>query len=264
LRNGIEIFIVKGGFKMRYGLFICVFFAVSLLLSGEMAWGEAKVQKFTVGSEEEATVWAIADSTGDRDMSVFVGADSDVLKKYAPPGSSPSGIMAFLVRTENETILIDAGLGEPSGARASQLLDGLSQIGVDPKDVTLILITHMHADHIGGLVRDGQKVFRPESFLRGSNMISGSAKNPLRFFPTARVALRWCATFWERTPAPMKHLSSTPLWLPESKHSTRADIHPAIRRFCWSAAGKSCFSGETSRTLRRSNFLVRTSTPATT
>jgi glyoxylase-like metal-dependent hydrolase (beta-lactamase superfamily II) len=144
---------------MRYGFFICAFFVVSFLLSGEAAWGEAKVQEFTVGSGEKATIWAIADSTGDRDMNVFVGADPDVLKKYAPSGSSPSGIMAFLVRTGNETVLIDAGLGEPSGARASQLLDGLSQIGVEPKDVTLILITHMHVDHIGGLVRDGQKVF---------------------------------------------------------------------------------------------------------
>jgi glyoxylase-like metal-dependent hydrolase (beta-lactamase superfamily II) len=144
---------------MRYGLFIGTFFVVSFLFWGKAAWGEAKVREFTVGSGEKATVWAIADSTGDRDMSVFAGADPDALRKYAPSGSSPSGIMAFLVRTENETVLIDAGLGEPSGARASQLLDGLSQIGVEPKDVTLILITHMHADHIGGLVRDGQKVF---------------------------------------------------------------------------------------------------------
>jgi glyoxylase-like metal-dependent hydrolase (beta-lactamase superfamily II) len=148
-----------GGFKMRYGLLVCAFSAVSFLLSGETAWGEAKVQEFTVGSGEKAIVWAIADSTGDRDMNVFVGADPDVLKKYAPSGSSPSGIMVFLVRMGNETILVDTGLGEPSGARASQLLNGLSQIGVKPKDVTLILITHMHVDHIGGLVRDGQKVF---------------------------------------------------------------------------------------------------------
>ncbi|MDR1049069.1 MAG: MBL fold metallo-hydrolase [Synergistaceae bacterium] len=144
---------------MRYGLLVCAIFAVSFLFSGGAAWGEAKAREFTVGSGREATVWAIADSTGDRDMSVFAGADPGALKQYAPSGSSPSAIMAFLVRTGGETILIDAGLGEPSGARASQLPEALSQIGVDPGDVTLVLITHMHGDHIGGLLRDGQRAF---------------------------------------------------------------------------------------------------------
>ncbi|MDR1049068.1 MAG: MBL fold metallo-hydrolase [Synergistaceae bacterium] len=145
---------------MRCALLVCAFFAVSFLLSGGAAWGEAKVRRFTVGSGEEATVWAVADSTDDRDMSVFMGLGPDVLRKYVPSGFSPSATMAFLVRTGGETILIDAGLGEPSGARASQLPDGLSQIGAEPGDVTLILLTHLHRDHIGGLIReDGQKAF---------------------------------------------------------------------------------------------------------
>jgi glyoxylase-like metal-dependent hydrolase (beta-lactamase superfamily II) len=140
---------------MRYGLIALA--AVLFLLSGRSgAWAaEAKTEKFTVGKAE---VWAVADSTGDRDMSVFIGA-SGVLKRYAPSGRAPSAIMTFLVKTEGETILIDAGLGEPSGERASLLMAGLERIGVAPEDITLVLITHMHGDHIGGLVRDGRKAF---------------------------------------------------------------------------------------------------------
>jgi len=117
---------------------------------------ENNVAKFSVG---KISVWAIADSTGDRDMSVFPDAGPDVISQYVPSGKCPSAIMVFLVKTENEMILIDAGLGAPSGDRASRLGEGLKRIGVTPEEITLILITHMHGDHIGGLIQGGEKAF---------------------------------------------------------------------------------------------------------
>ncbi|GHS88327.1 MBL fold metallo-hydrolase [Synergistales bacterium] len=133
---------------MRVAIFLCVFaFMVFGVGSGAFA-SEAKTRKFTVG---DVVVWAIADSLGDRDMSVFIGLDPDVQKQYAPLGKSPSAVMAFLVKTKDETILIDTGMNGLFPA-------GLAEVS-SAADVTKVLITHMHGDHINGLVQDGKRVF---------------------------------------------------------------------------------------------------------
>ncbi|MDR2523469.1 MAG: MBL fold metallo-hydrolase [Synergistaceae bacterium] len=141
---------------MRY-LWLWVFAAVLWALSGQHATAaEVKAAKYQVG---KAVVWAIADSTGNRDTSVFSGAAPEVLAQYMPSGKSPTAVMAFLVKVGHETVLIDTGLGAPSGSRASQLTAGLRQAETPPEDVTLVLVTHMHGDHIGGLTQNGGRAF---------------------------------------------------------------------------------------------------------
>ena len=104
-------------------------------------------------------VWAIADNTGDRDMSVFV-ADAEIVKQYAPTGKSPSGVLCFLLDAPGGLALVDTGNGNPPGdARASLLMDGLKQIGVAPEKIGTVIITHMHGDHIGGLAWEGKPAF---------------------------------------------------------------------------------------------------------
>jgi len=64
---------------------------------------------------------------------------------------------AVLVRSGNQTILIDAGLGAdpdlqlPQAGRLAQRLDAA---GIDLASVTDVVLTHMHMDHIGGLLID--------------------------------------------------------------------------------------------------------------
>lgn len=67
----------------------------------------------------------------------------------------PSSMSCFLMQTEGEYILFDAGLGAPF----SQLLPYLAELGLSPEDIPYIYITHMHGDHIGGLIHDGAPVF---------------------------------------------------------------------------------------------------------
>src|SRR5690625_2609034 len=52
---------------------------------------------------------------------------------------------AFYIGTEKERILVDAGL---SGKQIDRLFD---EVGLNPKDLTKILVTHEHSDHIKGL-----------------------------------------------------------------------------------------------------------------
>lgn len=56
---------------------------------------------------------------------------------------------AYLVQKGDEHILIDSGSG--TDASHKNLLVGLQQAGLQPSDLTHILLTHAHIDHFGGL-----------------------------------------------------------------------------------------------------------------
>jgi len=64
-----------------------------------------------------------------------------------------------VVRSGGRTVLIDAGLGTeyPGFPRAGQLALRLEAAGIDPASVTDVVLTHMHMDHVGGLLADGLK-----------------------------------------------------------------------------------------------------------
>lgn len=115
--------------------------------------------KFQIG---EITVWSIADAVGERDMGVFL-TNRETVERYVPSGKSVSGVIALVVRTGEEVALIDTGYGRDS----SLLLPGLSAIGIEPGDVTKVLITHMHGDHIGGLALHGARAFPKAKVLIG-------------------------------------------------------------------------------------------------
>ena len=109
--------------------------------------------------EEDLTLWALADSRRDCDLGdVFPGQD-EIFNRYVPSGRAPAGIMAFLLRGPEATILIDAGMGNGTLAKA------LEETGVAPEDISLVLLTHLHGDHLGGLMTDDRQTF-PNAQIR--------------------------------------------------------------------------------------------------
>jgi len=58
-------------------------------------------------------------------------------------------------------VLIDTGAGGLFGpGYGGKLVASLREAGFGPSDVTDILLTHIHTDHSGGLMRDDQRVFQ--------------------------------------------------------------------------------------------------------
>src|SRR4051812_41905962 len=69
---------------------------------------------------------------------------------------------AFVVRTGGRTLLVDAGYGPeppPTVEDGATLLAHLTVHGVAPDDVTDVVLTHLHADHIGWAAVDGKPTF---------------------------------------------------------------------------------------------------------
>jgi glyoxylase-like metal-dependent hydrolase (beta-lactamase superfamily II) len=78
--------------------------------------------------------------------------------RLQPPDVYKWPLNVVVVRSGRRTVLIDAGMGEeyPDFPRAGGLLAlRLEAAGVDPASVTDVVLTHMHVDHVGGLLADG-------------------------------------------------------------------------------------------------------------
>ena len=101
---------------------------------------------------------------------------------FLPPDVLEWALNAVVVRSGGRTILIDAGIGVDPGLnlpRAGQLVRRLEAAGIDLASVTDVVLTHMHMDHIGGLLVDGVRDrLRPCEFrgnpARDSDLMSAT------------------------------------------------------------------------------------------
>src|SRR5258708_3494613 len=79
---------------------------------------------------------------------------------FLPPDAFDWPLNVLVVRSGGRTILIDSGLGldpDLDLPRAGQLVKRLEAAGIDLASVTDVVLTHMHMDHVGGLLVDGVK-----------------------------------------------------------------------------------------------------------
>lgn len=75
------------------------------------------------------------------------------------PGTFDWAVNVVVIRSGEQTILVDSGLGgEFEGfPRAGQLVQRLQAAGIDLGSLTDIVLTHLHMDHVGGLLGAGVK-----------------------------------------------------------------------------------------------------------
>lgn len=68
-------------------------------------------------------------------------------------------VYAFLLRFDDKLVLIDSGSGKLGYDTLGRVSERLAEANVRPDEVTDILMTHLHRDHYGGLVRENSAAF---------------------------------------------------------------------------------------------------------
>lgn len=76
-----------------------------------------------------------------------------------------TSVNAYLVNTGSKLILIDTGAAKLFGPTLGNLAANLKAAGYQPEQVDEVYITHMHPDHVGGLM-DGDKMAFPNATVR--------------------------------------------------------------------------------------------------
>ena len=122
---------------------------LSAMAIGVYAQENTGVFSYKVGSFE---VFMLVESQRDGNTGILVGADEAVLKRYIPASGFNHSTNIFLIKGNGRNILVDTAFGGAS-------FESLKALGVQPDQVDAILITHLHGDHFGGLVKDGKVVF---------------------------------------------------------------------------------------------------------
>lgn len=83
---------------------------------------------------------------------VFVPFDSSSEELNSRPiGSLLVEIQPFVIVTEKDIILLDTGLGYLDANGHAQLHENLNKAGINPSQVTKVLMSHLHKDHAGGV-----------------------------------------------------------------------------------------------------------------
>jgi glyoxylase-like metal-dependent hydrolase (beta-lactamase superfamily II) len=76
-----------------------------------------------------------------------------------------TSVNTYLINTGSKLVMIDAGAGVFFGPTLGKLIANLKASGYQPEQVDEIYITHMHPDHVGGLV-NGDKIAFPNAVVR--------------------------------------------------------------------------------------------------
>ncbi|HVI43513.1 MAG TPA: MBL fold metallo-hydrolase [Chitinophaga sp.] len=82
---------------------------------------------------------------------------------FRPTDGIDLGINVLVIRKKDKVILLDAGAGATAGEQAGWLPETLKDAGIQPSQVTDFVISHAHADHIGGLVDKNGKLLFPNA-----------------------------------------------------------------------------------------------------
>ena len=111
----------------------------------------------------DADVIALQDGATEFGKDVFPNTDPDKIDSILSSGGASAietSFNAFVVRRGQTNVLVDCGVRDLFGPVAGRLPKALEDVGVSPGDVSHLVLTHLHPDHIAGAIdADGNAVF---------------------------------------------------------------------------------------------------------
>lgn len=90
----------------------------------------------------------------------FIPFDPEIHKSSERPASLFIHIQPFIIKTANELLVIDTGLGYNNEEGKLILHENIRKANYKPEDVTKVLMSHLHYDHSGGMIWNNEG--RPE------------------------------------------------------------------------------------------------------
>lgn len=126
----------------------------------------AQHRRFTIGAFEVTTILA-GTTPREAPQGIFgMNVDADTFAEVSAANFLSTDVSQFfftptLVNTGNELILFDAGLNAAATTAA------IASAGYTPDQVDVLVLTHMHGDHIGGLMNDGAPTFANARYVTG-------------------------------------------------------------------------------------------------
>jgi glyoxylase-like metal-dependent hydrolase (beta-lactamase superfamily II) len=107
-----------------------------------------------------------------------------------------TAVNAYLINTGSHLVLVDTGAAKLFGPSLGYVLQNMKASGYDPAQVDMVIITHLHADHVGGLNdADGKPLFPKAKILvaqedgdywLSQKVADGAPKEVQPFFKMAR------------------------------------------------------------------------------
>jgi glyoxylase-like metal-dependent hydrolase (beta-lactamase superfamily II) len=84
----------------------------------------------------------------------------DLAQAFITGPTVRTSVNGFLVNTGSQLILVDTGTGGQMAPSTGHLVDNLKAAGYTPEQVDVVLLTHLHGDHVGGvLTPEGKPAF---------------------------------------------------------------------------------------------------------
>lgn len=131
----------------------------------------------TITLSDGASVTWIKDNAGNKlnPRDLFSDASDSLYNSLNLADGIPASVSTFLMKADGEYVLFDAGLGDFGG----QMANHLKELNVNSDDIKLIYLTHLHVDHISGLVKKTETGF--EKVFKNATVYVGQVEKDAWF-----------------------------------------------------------------------------------
>lgn len=131
------------------------------------------IQRFTIGAAEVTTILDGAHLRDQIRPPFAIDRSDDQIASTAAANNLPSECFEntytpTVINIAGQVVLFDTGFGELGRANhAGHLKNRLAQAGYEAEDIDVVAFTHMHPDHIGGVMEGGSPTFPKARYVMG-------------------------------------------------------------------------------------------------